>query len=516
MIRMDMACLRHRMSLLTGFFAVLLLSYCATDLAEPTDEERFVTICGSCHLPPDPAELPKAVWTESVLPEMAARMGLATYGYDPAMKLGEAEFALARAHGQYPEMPTVTYDEWEAVRAYILALAPDTLPLSSAPRLAPLARFSPQSLRVEQKGGALVSYLGEKNGRLVVGDGYGSLVTFPYSGATRAPKPDTLSQGRLPLTHYQSRPAGDLLLEIGNIYPTEAHNGTLYRLAPDGSRQVVTDSLHRPVHFLAEDLDGNGTDEIVVCEYGNYTGALTLLRQNGPRGIIRQRLSGVAGSIRVVAQDMNGDGLKDLVSLHAQGDEGIDVYYQAADGTFERESVLRFSPVWGTSWFELVDFDGDGDQDIVTAHGDNADYSNVRKPYHGVRIYENAGDNTFTLRYFQPLPGATRVIARDFDGDGDVDLAVACNFADYVRDPAAAFVYLEQTGAAELAFTARTTPAAADGRWLILEAGDYDGDGDEDLALGSFTLNPAPVPAEVAERWRKDSVDVIVLENRMQ
>ncbi len=501
-------------SLISLFVGLLLVSYCAAD-TEPTDRERYVAVCGNCHLSPDPAELPKAIWAKSILPEMAARMGLVTYGYDPATLLGEAEFALARAHGQYPEVPTITYDEWEAVRAYILAQAPDTLPLVPVPALADLADFSARALGVEDQGGALVSCLGTKDGRLVVGDGYGSLVSLGTNGQTPA-GPVSISQGRLPLTHYQPHPEGDLLLEIGNIYPTEAHNGTLYRLGPDGSRRVVVDSLHRPVYFLAEDLDGDGTAEIVICEYGNYTGALTLLRSDDRNSYTKQRLSGVAGSIRVVARDMNDDGHKDLVSLHAQGDEGIDVYYQAADGSFERQSLLHFSPVWGTSWFELVDFDGDGDQDLITAHGDNADYSNVRKPYHGVRIYENAGDNTFSLRYFQALPGATRVVARDFDRDGDVDLAVACNFADYSRNPEAAFVYLEQTGGAELSFTARTTPAAAAGRWLILEAGDYDGDGDDDLALGSFTLNPAPVPAEVAQRWRGDSVDVVVLKNRMQ
>ncbi len=516
-MRTDMAAMRHRVSLHTGLFLVLLLlTYCATDLTEPTEQERYVAVCGNCHQAPDPAELPKEVWTKSVLPEMAARMGLVTYGYDPATVLGEAEFALASANGQYPEVPTITYDEWESVRAYILAQAPDTLPLVPVPELAALTEFSVRALRMEDKGGALVSYLSAQDGQLIAGDGYGSLATFSAGQERTITQRVILSQGRLPLTHYQSRPDGDLLLEIGNIYPTEAHNGTLYRLQPNGSRTVVADSLHRPVYFLAEDLDGDGTDEIIVCEYGNYTGALTLLRVNSQGSYTRQRLSGVAGSIRVVAQDMNGDGLKDLVSLHAQGDEGVDVYYQAAGGSFERQPLLHFSPVWGTSWFELVDFDGDGDQDIVTAHGDNADYSNVRKPYHGVRIYENAGDDVYSLRYFQSLPGATRVVVRDFDRDGDLDLAVACNFADYARDPEAAFVYLEQTGDAELAFTPRTTPAAADGRWLILEAGDYDGDGDDDLALGSFTLNPAPVPADVAERWRGDSVDVVVLENRMR
>ena len=507
-----------RSLLLTGGLigVLLLLSFCSSESTQPKQAEQYATVCGSCHLPPDPAALPKEVWQHSVLPEMGARMGLNSYGYDPFTVLGETEYTLARAHGQYPDEPTISYEVWQEVVEYILSLAPDSLALAPLPALAPLEAFTPRTATTEDKGGSLVSFIGFRPGGLTVGDGYGSLQSINTTDSDNAPTRAPLTQaGRLPVTHYRARPAGDLLLEIGNIYPTEARNGTLYRLGP-GGRTVVADSLHRPVHFLAEDLDGDGTDEIVICEYGNYTGALTLLHGDDRRGYTRQRLSGVAGSIRVVAQDMNGDGRRDLVSMHAQGDEGIDVYYQGADGSFERKSLLRFSPVWGSSWFELLDFDGDGDQDIVTAHGDNADYSNVLKPYHGVRLYENLGEEQFTLRYFQPLPGATRVVARDFDLDGDMDLAVACNFADFAHHPEAGFVYLEQTEGSPLSFTAHTTPAARDGRWLILEAGDYDGDGDDDLALGSFTLNPSPVPAEVAERWRRDSVDVVVLENEVR
>ncbi len=37
-------------------------------------------------------------------------------------------------------------------------------------------------------------------------------------------------------------------------------------------------------------------------------------------------------------------------------------------------------------------------------------------------------------------------MARDFDGDGDLDLAVIAFFADYPKQPEEGFVYLENTG----------------------------------------------------------------------
>ncbi|THH40075.1 FG-GAP repeat domain-containing protein [Neolewinella litorea] len=489
---------------------VLALGRCTP---EPNARELVARHCGSCHLAPTPESLPRAVWEKRVLPEMGARMGMRTLGYDPAGQLSPEEYDLAVAHGFYPDVPVVSYDDWTAIRNYILERAPDILPAPPLLRLDSLPGFAPHPLDVDGKGGSLVSFLGYGPGGLAIGDGYGRLHRLDRAGQL-----DDLLSLRLPLVHYHpDSVSGDLLLEIGNIYPTEARNGTLYRQMPAG-REVVADSLHRPVHLLVEDLDGDGQAEIVVAEYGNYSGALTLLRPDDRGGFTRSRLLGAAGSTRTVAADLDGDGRRDLVVLHAQGDEGIDVLYQRADGSFERQNLLRFSPVWGTSWFELVDFDGDGDRDIITVHGDNADYSNVRKPYHGLRIYDNRGDNTFIESYFQALPGATRVVARDFDRDGDTDLAVACNFADFATQPAAGFVYLENvTGSSNAPnFLSRSTPAALAGRWLTMEAGDFDGDGDDDLALGSFTLNPAPVPDSLETRWREGTTDLLLLENLLQ
>lgn len=485
----------------------LLLLRCG---AEPTPRALLAEHCSSCHLAPAPASLPKEVWEHNILPEMGARMGIKSMTYDPATKLGETEYQLARDHGIYPETPTISQADWERLSAYILDQAPDSLRAPSLPDLDDLPGFTPHSISAEGKLGSLVTYLGREENGLVIGDGYGN------SSAWMHDEISIISTSRAPVVHRQPTAAGTMLLTIGNIYPTEASNGKLSLLHADG-QTVIADSLHRPVYFLAVDLDDDGDEEIIVCEYGNFTGALTLLERMPSGAYRRSRLSGVAGSTRVVAEDLNADGRRDLVFLHAQGDEGIDVLYQQENGQFERESLLRFSPVWGTSWFELLDFDGDGDLDILTAHGDNADYSNILKPYHGLRIYTNDGRNRFSEAYFLPLPGATRLVARDFDHDGDTDVAVASNFADFRGHPGASFVYLENEGNPDSpTFTHRTTPLALNGRWLILEANDYDRDGDDDIVLGSFTLNPSSVPDTVERRWRDSDTDVLLLENRLQ
>jgi hypothetical protein len=121
------------------------------------------------------------------------------------------------------------------------------------------------------------------------------------------------------------------------------------------------------------------------------------------------------------------------------------------------------------------------------------------------------------------LAGAYKAIPADFDGDGDLDIAAIAFYPDYESGSPVSFVYLKNISGAEAAkkskfeFEAYTFPESNAGRWMVMDVNDIDGDGDMDIALGSFVMGPTtiPVPTAVRERWRTDGAGVLILENKL-
>ena len=210
---------------------------------------------------------------------------------------------------------------------------------------------------------------------------------------------------------------------------------------------------------------------------------------------------------------MNNDGKLDLITMTSQAKESVIIFYQTDDLAFIADKVLEFSPVYGSSWFELVDYNQDGFLDIITVNGDNADKSYVHKPYHGMRIHLNDGMNNYTETFFYPLNGATRLISHDFDGDGDIDFGLISTFPDYSKSPQLSFVYLENEDAEKYHFKTNVLENPNIGRWFLMDKGDIDKDGDMDILLSSFTYTFTPVPSNLSKQWSESNTDVLILEN---
>ena len=271
--------------------------------------------------------------------------------------------------------------------------------------------------------------------------------------------------------------------------------------------------LSRPSFTSYADLNRDGREDIVMSEFGYYAGHLSWFEKAADGSYSERLLNRFPGAISTYVYDFNGDGWPDIAALMGQAREGVFIYYNLGNGQFRESYEIQMPASYGSVHLSLVDFDGDGFVDALTANGDNADYPIIMKRYHGIRLHLNDGGNHFREAFFYPLNGAYKALAVDFDQDGDRDIAAISFFPDYDNSPEEAFVFLQNEGGQT--FRAYSFPEAQEGRWLAMDAGDLDGDGDADIALGAFARGGSNVPAEMEARWRAQGPSVLILENRL-
>ena len=442
-----------------------------------------------------------------------------------APRLGVSTGSLADEMNRDPKMvvlsKTLSPDDWRKIVTYYLQNAPDSLSeqsLAVAPSLDPRF-FRTEVFAPRLSSSAIITLLkvDASHQRIFVGEaGANTLRVFDFdrrqlSSLTLASPPTDLVVD------------GDsvLVLESGILNPNDEPRGRLvkYELADADSLRaprVLLDSLFRPVFARQFDFDEDGRQDLLVCEYGNNRGRLALYRGSGS-GYERIVIDATPGAIRFEIRDMTADGAPDIVALFAQADERIVLFENDGKGRFSaRPRVLaRFPPVYGSMYFSMHDFNGDGSMDFIYVNGDNFDYSRVLKPYHGVRILENDGRNNFAERYFFPLYGAARAEVADFDKDGDLDILATSNFADARKHPERGIVFLENKGRYQ--FQPYSFSAAAGNQWNLTATADLDRDGWLDVVVGAMDLRSVGIfQRQYSTSMQTTRNPILVLENRMR
>jgi hypothetical protein len=448
--------------------------------------------CQSCHVLPDPALLDAGTWTEGVLPVMGPYLGVFAH-HNRKYPSGKTDVYLDT--GFYPSKPLLKPDEWQSIIDYYTAAAPDSLKQhehNMAIRQGlPGFRLQPHSFKVSFPTSSYVKIdTGSTFRRVLLADLFTRTI-YRFDSSLNLLDSVPVNSSVVDIEFNNNKM---MLCDIGEINPNNKRlgSGKLLAISTKGKLKADTNTLltdlARPVQISSADFNKDGFTDYLVCEFGFMKGSLSLFTGNRNNTFEKQVLRGLPGAAKAYIQDYNGDGLPDIWVLFAQGEEGVFLFTNKGNKQFEERQVLRFPSVYGSTFFELVDFNKDGHQDIVYTCGDNADYSQVLKPYHGIYIFLNDGKNNFRQQYFYHMNGCYKALVRDYDNDGDLDIAAISFFADYTNRPDEGFLYLVNEG--NYSFQPYTLPEGRSGRWLTMDAGDLNGDGKIDLVLGNFSYGP--------------------------
>ena len=456
---------------------------------DPRPDAAFADVvrkeCAACHVLPAPADAPRGLWRQRL--QDMARFSLTRTGL-PAGR----ESALARL-------------ELEPFVGYFEARAPEALPFPDAWPAADPGRFERRLL--SPPGAAPVPIVASTRFLDLDGDGRLEIVACDMGHGIVLTGDPVRRPGELREIAKVPNPAHaaaadldrdgltDLLVaDIGFFMPEDHEKGTVVwlRRQADGSyeKHVLAEKLPRVADVEAADFDGDGDLDLVVAAFGLYTRGGILLLENRtadwrePR-FVATTLDERAGAIHVPVADFDGDGRPDFVALLAQQHETVVAFLNRGPGQFEKKTVFAArTPAWGSTGIDLVDFDGDGDLDVLVTNGETLDDATV-KPWHGVHWLENRGAFPFESRDLAALPGAHRARAADLDGDGDLDVAVAAFLPDpdRTRGSLASLVWLERQAPGVFE---RHTLQSGQLSHTTLDLGDVDGDGDVDLVTGNF------------------------------
>lgn len=432
--------------------------------------------CVSCHQLPDPALIDSASWVGGVLPAMAKRLYVNT------------------AIGQYftDSKSALNIVEWQKIVSYYQNIAPVNLAIPK-PAAQPVKDWSIFSLvkPIEDPKApiAMTTLLAYNNNdhQFYSGDAAGNFYQWNKNLKSKLiQKMPSSVTGAI----FLEKTNEAILTCIGMLPPLDIEKGKVVQIrleTKNKEQQIFADSLPRAVQTVAADFNKDGLIDYVVCGFGHERGGLFLLQQRSDHSFKKTVIRGIPGGEQLITGDFDNDGWPDVMCLFAQADEGVWMFLNDHKGGFITKNLLHFPAVYGSSSFQLLDFNHDGKLDILYTCGDNSDYSKVLKPYHGVYIFTNQGDWKFKQTYFYHVDGCTKAIAADFDHDGDLDIATIAFFADFKSHSAAGFTYLEQTKPNQ--FTAHELPIDQYGRWLTMEVGDIDNDGKPDVILGNFSTH---------------------------
>ncbi|MDX8355525.1 FG-GAP-like repeat-containing protein [Cognatiyoonia sp. IB215182] len=236
-----------------------------------------------------------------------------------------------------------------------------------------------------------------------------------------------------------------------------------------------------PDRLIVGDYDGNGVDDRSVFWRDDGANRHFLGHADGSatRNVdLLSRASVDQDPKRYIAGDFNGDGRDDFAIVwHVSGQNRF--FFNEDDGTIDQEFELLDRAAVDQKQSSMIsgDFDGDGLDDLMF-HWES---SGVNRIFYGKHDKTFAHDFDPIEREFIKGNGeSVEVRSGDFDGDGRDDIAFFWSSIGQVR-----VVYADGSKGFEQYYLA-SNGSALEGMNVFL-AGDFDGDGIDDLFFGAET-----------------------------
>jgi hypothetical protein len=478
----------------------------------PTERGRILAErwCATCHSFPEPGDLARERWSY-MIKWMGNYLGHPNSDEDVKKLIYPA---------LVPTQPSITRDDLRAIETYYVAAAPAEIsPAFERDKPLPVASiFRPEAWRgYERPQIVTLVKIDAARRRLYLGTADDSFLRL-FNADGRLLNQINCNKNQA----VEVRPAeeGFDVALMGNL-GQDVREGTAHRISGIGTgpgrvtaARLVT-GFHRTSGAAWGDLDGDGDDDVVMAGFGDYDqGALSWFSVKPGEESVRHDLRKGSGTIDAVIDDVDDDMDLDILAIVAQGHQEMWWFESNGKAEFTPRLLWKERPGMGYNAFDWLDFDGDGDEDIVAVSGNNMEmFDPPLKPQHGIYVYLQTARMQFKKAHFLRMDGAIKALAFDYDRDGDMDVAAISAYPDWRSEAPVVFALFTNEGGGR--FASSSIPPEFCGQPITMDAGDLDGDGDLDLVIGSANwapLLPEPLLAKATAQIRRAPA-VVLLRN---